>query len=71
MTFIRTMLFFPLLFLFYCGKSVPEFNAERSFQYLEKQVEFGPRNPGSTSHDACRKWLVNKLKSYTERVVEQ
>ena len=59
------------LLLFYCGKSVPEFNAERSFDYLQKQTDFGPRNPGSVFHDQCRKWLVEELKSSTERVVEQ
>ncbi len=71
MIIIRTALLFPLLLLFYCGQSTPDFNAERSFKYLEKQVEFGPRNPGSASHDACRIWLVNELKNHTERVVEQ
>ena len=32
----------------------PPFNAERSFQYLEEQVAFGPRVPGSAAAAECR-----------------
>ena len=40
-----------------CGDSrvePPPFNAERSFQYLEEQVAFGPRVPGSAAAAECR-----------------
>ena len=29
---------------------VPNFSWVKAFEYLEKQCEFGPRNPGSTGH---------------------
>ncbi len=32
----------------------PKFNAQRAFEYLEKQVAFGPRVPGSTASAECR-----------------
>ena len=65
------LLFLPALFLFYCGPNVPEFNENISFAYLENQLEFGPRNPGSRGHMACRDWLVTELGKQTSRVIEQ
>ncbi len=67
----KTLAFLPLALLFYCGQSAPQFDGDSSFAYLEKQVAFGPRNPMSKGHDACRQWLVEELTKYAERVVEQ
>lgn len=67
----KTSLFLFFSLLLFCGQFVPEFNAERSFEYLKKQTGFGPRIPGSIFHNECREWLVEKLKSTSERVVEQ
>jgi len=44
------------------------FNAERAFAYLEKQVSFGPRDPGSKGHQECLKFLEKELKKYAEKV---
>lgn len=38
------------------------FNADSAYSYIAEQVAFGPRVPGTPEHDACRDWLVNKLK---------
>ncbi|MDH4157749.1 MAG: M28 family peptidase [candidate division Zixibacteria bacterium] len=35
----------------------PPFNADRSFRYLEEQVAFGPRVPGSTASARCRDYF--------------
>jgi glutaminyl-peptide cyclotransferase len=43
--------------------SAPEFNGDRAFGYLERQVSFGPRVPGSESNAACRRYLVEFLDS--------
>jgi len=59
------------MFLFYCGQNVPQFDENSSFSYLEKQMEFGPRVPGSTGHRQCRDWLVSELEKYSSRVVKQ
>lgn len=32
------------------GRFVPEFSSDRAFSYIEAQVNFGPRVPGSTAH---------------------
>jgi len=50
---------------------VPVFSKDSAFAYVEKQVSFGPRVPGSAGHKATRQWLVNKLKSYGASVTEQ
>ena len=37
------------------------FSADSAFAYVAAQVEFGPRVPGTTAHDDCAAWLVEKL----------
>ncbi len=38
--------------------SAPEFNAKRALQFIEQQVEFGPRVPGTRSWGNCRDYLI-------------
>lgn len=64
-------LIFAILLLLSCAKEVPQFDAEKSFSYLEQQLEFGPRNPGSRGHKACAEWLVSEFKNYADRVLTQ
>ena len=35
------------------------FDGEAAFALLEKQVDFGPRNPGSEAHDQMLKWMLD------------
>lgn len=51
--------------------SVPEFNADSAYAFVAKQVSFGPRVPGTPAHAACEKWLVKKLKEYSDTVIVQ
>lgn len=46
----------------------PQFNADSAYQYIQKQVDFGPRVPNSKEHDACADYLANKLKSFGAKV---
>jgi len=39
----------------------PSFNAERAFSYLEAQVKFGPRVPGSPEHGLCRDYITRHI----------
>ncbi len=39
----------------------PEFDGERSFTYLDQQVAFGPRVPGTPAAAACRAFLYDHL----------
>ncbi len=50
---------------------VPVFSKDSAFAFVAKQVEFGPRVPGSEGHKAARQWMVSKLKSYGAKVTEQ
>ena len=40
------------------------FNGERALAHARKQVEFGPRPPGSPQLEKARAYIVNELKSY-------
>jgi len=50
---------------------VPKINADSAYYFVEKQVSFGPRVPGTKAHAACASWLVNKLKQYSDTVIVQ
>ncbi|MEO8588959.1 MAG: M28 family peptidase [Flavobacteriales bacterium] len=49
----------------------PLFDPDSAYVFVKKQVDFGPRVPGATSHKACGDWMVAKLKGYGATVVEQ
>lgn len=51
--------------------SIPSFDAASAYKFIEKQVEFGPRNPGSSGHQACRDWLIATFKEFGAQVVAQ
>ncbi len=58
----------PALFIYGCSDSerparVPEFDGDRSFSFLEKQVSFGPRVPGSEGSRLCREYLITYFDS--------
>ncbi len=40
------------------------FNGERAMDHVKKQIEFGPRPPGSSQLEKTRTYIVNQLKSY-------
>lgn len=50
---------------------VPAFNRDSAYAFVEQQVAFGPRVPGSEAHQACREWMVGKFQSYGAEVIEQ
>lgn len=50
---------------------VPSFNADSAYNWVAKQVSFGPRIPGTAAQDRCANWIVSKLKNYTSSVIEQ
>ncbi|MFA8450762.1 MAG: M28 family peptidase [Bacteroidales bacterium] len=46
--------------------SIPEFNVDSAYNYMAKQISFGPRNPGSKGRDECAIWLLQKIKNYAD-----
>lgn len=51
--------------------SMTLFSADSAYAYVARQVEFGPRVPGSDAHKRCGDWLVSKLKETGAEVTEQ
>jgi len=49
----------------------PAFNADTAYYGVKKQVDFGPRVPGTPAHKKCAAWLVQSFKRYGLTVVEQ
>ncbi|MGM9846288.1 MAG: M28 family peptidase [Muribaculaceae bacterium] len=48
------------------------FDADSAYSYIERQLSFGNRVPGSDGHRECRQWLVERLKSYgADTVIQQ
>ncbi|MBD8488405.1 M28 family peptidase [Echinicola sp. CAU 1574] len=43
---------------------VPVFNVDSAYQYIQDQVDFGPRVPNTESHKATAAWLQDKFKSF-------
>lgn len=47
------------------------FNVDSAYSYIQTQVNFGARVPGSTGHQVCGDWLVSKLEGWGYTVTEQ
>jgi len=50
---------------------VPVFNRDSAYAYVEKQVDFGPRVPGTEAHAACAQWLANTMNRFADTVIVQ
>ena len=64
-------LFLAVAWFIFLRPEKPAFDGERAYQYLVRQCEFGPRTPGSEGHTQCKQFLVDELKRYCDRVVQQ
>lgn len=51
--------------------AVPEFDADSAYQYVQAQVDFGPRVPNTKGHVACGQYLADKLEAYGAQVYNQ
>ena len=51
--------------------NVPEFNPDSAYYYVEKQVSFGPRVPGTPAHKKCADWLVGSFERMGMTVIRQ
>lgn len=63
-TILKTVTWIFLLTSF----ALAQFNGQRAFKYLVKQVSFGPRNPGSAGHKACLNYLQAEMARWADRV---
>lgn len=46
------------------AKSASDFDGNRAFEHVRKQVEFGPRPAGSAELEKARGYIIDQLKSY-------
>jgi len=51
--------------------SIPNFNADSAYYFVEKQVSFGPRVPGTGAHKQCAQYLQEKLEEFSDTVYIQ
>lgn len=49
----------------------PTFSADSAYAYIEKQLSFGPRIPGTAAHRACGDWIAAELRRRGAQVIEQ
>ncbi|MEZ4722870.1 MAG: M28 family peptidase [Flavobacteriales bacterium] len=49
----------------------PRFDSNSAYNYIQKQVDFGPRVPNTDAQKACAKWLESELKSFGLEVITQ
>ncbi|MDR9418461.1 M28 family peptidase [Gracilimonas sp.] len=46
------------------GREVPSFNADSAYQFVQEQVDFGPRVPKTEAHREALQYFENKFKEY-------
>lgn len=51
--------------------TIPAFKADDAYAYIEKQLTFGPRVPGTEEHAACKDWIVSELQANGADVIVQ
>ncbi len=51
--------------------SIPNFISDSSYRFVEEQLSFGPRVPGTASHKACANYLISKMNQWADTVIVQ
>ena len=50
---------------------IPDFNADSAYNYVKKQLDFGPRVPGSEAHAQCAEWFIDFFNDKADTVYVQ
>lgn len=66
-------LFVSTFFYFVLSYAVAQstFNPDSAYHFIEQQLNFGPRVPGTAGHKACADFFIQKLESYGGKVETQ
>lgn len=59
------------VFLLFTVPLFAQFDGNRAFEYLEKQVDMGTREPGGKGHEICLKFLKSELRKSADKVTLQ
>jgi hypothetical protein len=46
------------------GRAIPSFSSDSAFQFVAKQLEFGPRVPNTAAHKAAADWKIDVLRNF-------
>ena len=55
----------------YTAVKKPVFNNDSAYAFVEKQVAFGPRVPGSEAHALCAEYLINSFSEWADTIYVQ
>ena len=55
----------------YTAVDIPDFVADSAYRYVEEQLAFGPRVPGTNEHGKCAKYLAGKMTEWADTVYVQ
>ncbi len=50
---------------------IPNINKDSAYAFVQKQVDFGPRMPGTDAHKQCADWMAETLEKYGAKVYRQ
>lgn len=53
------------------ASNIPLFNPDSAYNYIAKQVSFGPRVPGTKAQEECAAWLYSALQQSCDTVYKQ
>ena len=67
----RLIVYGLMIFTGGCNSGMPRFDGDNAYQYLIEQCSFGPRNPGSDGHSACRDFIIERMKIFSDEVLLQ
>lgn len=51
--------------------NIPTFNSDSAYHYIEQQLSFGYRMPGSTGQQKCAQWMEAQLNIFCDTVYRQ
>ena len=69
---MRILILIFIFFIYSCEKNdIPHFDGKHSYDFLLKQCEFGPRNPGSIGHQQFSKYLEKFLNEIDNEIIVQ
>ncbi len=53
------------------GAAAKEFNGQTAFGYVQQQMSYGPRIPGTPAHRAAGDWILSELRTRADTVIVQ
>lgn len=50
---------------------IADFNADSTYDYIARQIAFGPRVPNTPAHKACADYLIEKMHGFCDTLIVQ